>query len=78
MKNKILFTLSVLLALIAAMISWIWAYFANLVIGIPAALLSFFLWRIAKDSIPQPWSKIPIWLLMASAIFALVGLALIL
>ena len=78
MKEKILFSVSVILSLIVVLIGWMWAYFANLFLGIPAALLSFFLWRMTRDAIPAPWNNLPKWLLIAGAFAALAGLMLIL
>jgi hypothetical protein len=59
--------------------SWIWVYFANLIISYPVALLGLFLWSRGKKL--NPGSKanpIALWLLIAGLVISVIALIILL
>lgn len=59
--------------------SWVWAYFANLIISYPVALLGLFLWSRGKKLNPgSRANKIALWLLIAGFVISIIALIILL
>jgi hypothetical protein len=54
--------------------SWIWVYFANLIISYPVALLGLFLWSRGKKLNPgSKANQIALWLLISGLVISVIS-----
>lgn len=47
-KAKIIYIISLVLAIWFLLFGWVWTYYANLFIAYPFGIIAFFLWLFAK------------------------------
>jgi hypothetical protein len=77
MRANIYFALAVTFAALLLLLSPMWTYFVNLVLGLPCLALSWMFWRLATRKQPPAWRNriVPlVWLASAGvALLSLVG-----
>ena len=70
--NSLKFSACTALAAIALLFSWIPAYYANLIVSVPAGLIAYGLYRSEAEARPRRWfSRIPLIFLALSTLLCL-------